>query len=552
MGVKQVFTESTFAKYITAIRESPRELISNRKLLLTAALYATSGIPITWDQGSSSVVPSLPGFQKDFGITSATNPTQVSNFISFVYIGAGIGAGLSFFLNDRIGRMRSYRLYMTIWIIGQIIATVSMGNIGALYFARIVSGMGIGALTVTGPVSIVEIAPTEIRGLLAVWFSVAMLLSLTVSVFIVYACFIHVAVGRLQYQIVFFSPTIVMAILIAASFLLYESPRWLFIARRDDEAIQNLTALRGLPVDHPRMATEIEDIKDQISKEEDKFGRNPGFVLLVKDAFLVPSNLRRVQQAVLSYALAQLSGANSVTSYLVPILSMLGLGGGTARSLFLSGMYSMAKFFFTLIASFFFIDALGRRRSLFTGITIQMISDLYIGVFIKYRQEGNVAPGSSEAAIAAVFIHGFGYAVGLLVLPYVFGAELWPNHLRSFGSAFSQFFHWLFFFGVNKGMPSLLSQTHNWGAFIFFAGWCFLSLIYVYCVVPETSLQSLEQLDELFKGPWWNVSRRAKQLKQQAREQEAIIDAQESVSDQNSEPESSIEKNGARAVSQKV
>lgn len=92
---------------------------------------------------------------------------------------------------------------------------------------------------------------------------------------------------------------------------------------------------------------------------------------------------------------------------------MIGLGGGTTKSLFLSGMYSMAKFFFTLIASFFFIDALGRRRSLFTGISIQMISDLYLGVFIKYRQAGSVAGGSSEAAIAAIFIHGFGYAVGL-------------------------------------------------------------------------------------------------------------------------------------------
>lgn len=251
------------------------------------------------------MVPSLPGFQQDFGITSATNPTQVSNFISFVYIGAGVGAGLSYFLNDRIGRMWSYRLYMGIWILGQIIATVSMGHLGALYTARIVSGLGIGALTVTGPVSLVEIAPTEIRGLLAVWFSVAMLLSLTVSVFTVYASFVHIAVGRLQYQVVWFAPTIVMALLIVASFFLYESPRWLFIARREEDGIRNLVALRGLPADHPRVAQEVEDIRGQIFKEEEKFGRNPSLLVLVKDAFLVPSNLRRVQQSVISYALAQ-------------------------------------------------------------------------------------------------------------------------------------------------------------------------------------------------------------------------------------------------------
>lgn len=118
-----------------------------------------------WDQGSSSIVPSLPGFQRSFGITSGANAAQISNFVSFVYLTAGVGAGLSFFINDRIGRLWSLRLYMAIWITGQLIATFSGGQLGALYTARFVSGLGIGPLTVTGPVSIVEIAPYEIRGL---------------------------------------------------------------------------------------------------------------------------------------------------------------------------------------------------------------------------------------------------------------------------------------------------------------------------------------------------------------------------------------------------
>lgn len=47
MAVIRVFTESTFAKYVKAIRESPKEVIYNPRLLLTAALYATSGIPLS-------------------------------------------------------------------------------------------------------------------------------------------------------------------------------------------------------------------------------------------------------------------------------------------------------------------------------------------------------------------------------------------------------------------------------------------------------------------------------------------------------------------------
>ncbi|KAI1492293.1 general substrate transporter [Biscogniauxia mediterranea] len=509
MGIGSIFTESTIAKYARAMRAAPPEVIFNRRLLLSAALYAMSGIPITWDQGSSSVIPSLPGFQQHFGISSGTNPKAISHFVSLVYIGCGVGAGLSFFINDRIGRLWSFRLYMTIWIVGQMIATAAP-NLAALYAARIVSGLGIGPLTVLGSMSIVEIAPAEMRGLLASWFSVAMLLSLTVSCFCVYGVY-ALAANRLQYQIVWFSPCVFMLICIIASFFLYESPRWLFLRGRDAEAIQTLVELRGLPAEHPRVRGEIEEIKESISKEIGLTGEDSNsFVAIVKETFTVPSNLRRVQQSLISYALAQLSGANSVTSYLVPILSFMGLGGDTTRNLFLSGMYSMAKFFFTLMASFFFIDALGRRKSLFTGITIQMISDIYIGVYIKFKQQGEVTEDASHAAIAAIFFHGFGYAIGLLILPYVFGAELWPNRIRSFGSALSQMFHWLFFYGVNSGTPSILSSMNNWGAFLFFAGWCFVALIYVALMVPEIAGLSMEEIDEVFKGPWFNAYKRGK------------------------------------------
>jgi hypothetical protein len=97
--------------------------------------------------------------------------------------------------------------------------------------------------------------------------------------------------------------------------------------------------------------------------------------------------------------------------------------------------------------------------------------------------------------------------LGLYILPYVFGGELWPNRIRSFGSALSQCFHWLFIFAMAYGVPSLLEHTDNWGAFIFFGVSCFISLIYVYLMVPETSGLSVEEMDEIFKGSWFNARR---------------------------------------------
>ncbi|KAL7903862.1 general substrate transporter [Trichoderma velutinum] len=524
MGFTTLFTESTLAKYGRSIGQAPREIIFNKHLLLSTALYATSSIPLTWDQGSSSVIPNLPGFQNHFGFSNE-HADSLRYYVSIVYLGAGIGGLLSYFINDRVGRLWSWRIYVTVWSVGQVVAALTP-TLQGLYVSRVISGLGIGSLTVTGTMSIVEIAPTEFRGLLAVWFSVAMTLASVCAVFCVYGVYAHIPTSRLQYQVVMFSPIVFFAILMAGSFFLCESPRWQWNTGRQEEAVATLVRLRGLPANHPRVQTELQAIQESVQKELDSGGGNSSrTVNSITEMFTVRANLRRLQQSLCAYALAQLSGANSITSYVVPILRLLGTVNSTTESLFLGGMYSFSKLCFTLIASFFFIDALGRRRSLFTGASLQMISDIYLGVYLKYQQAGKATSASSKAALAALFIHAFGYAVGLFVLPYVFGGELFPNRLRSLGGALSQCFHWLFFFAMNFAVPSLLSSTHNWGAFLFFAAWCFIAILYVYFMVPELAGLSVEEIDDVFEGPWFNAYRKVgRRLPDAERQRDDISD----------------------------
>lgn len=427
-------------------------------------------------------------------------------------------------------------------MVGQLIATFSEGSLGALYTARIISGLGIGATTVIGPVGVVETAPVEFRGLIGAWFNLYMLMGGFVSTFTTLGVYLHVPEGRLQYQIVFFVPIIFSGFHTALSFFVCESPRWLYLSDKHEECIETLQKLRGLPLEDARVQTELKELQRSVQRQR---SIGPGIVAAVRQTFLVPSNLRRVQQVVFAYALAQLSGANNITSYLMPILKMIGTGGGPDRSMFISGMYGVSKFFFCMMTSFFFIDALGRRKSMIFGITVQMISDIYIAVFIKCRQDGPTPSASAgKAAIAMIFVHGFGYAtgefpillcffffpfsfffiffngnkpradhiLGLLVLPYVFGAELWPDEIRSFGASFGQLFHWFFYYGLNQGLPSLLSETHNWGAFVFFAAWCFIAGIYTFFVIPETAGRSFEEMEYLFEQPIYKAYRTSKQL----------------------------------------
>ena len=109
------------------------------------------------------------------------------------------------------------------------------------------------------------------------WFSVIMLLSLICASFTTYAVFLHTSGGYIQYQIVFFVLSIIVAVIFVLSFFcLEESPRWLMLKGREEDAIKSLIALRGLPIDHPRVASEFQESRTQIQEEHNKFGDATG------------------------------------------------------------------------------------------------------------------------------------------------------------------------------------------------------------------------------------------------------------------------------------
>ena len=94
----------------------------------------------------------------------------------------------------------------------------------------------------------------------------------------------------------------------------------------------------------PRVKNEFDQIIAELDREHARTGINSNVIswkvtrLSFVETFTVKANIRRVMQTCISYGLAQLSGANSVTSYFIPIMKLIGTAGDSHHSLFLSSM----------------------------------------------------------------------------------------------------------------------------------------------------------------------------------------------------------------------
>lgn len=144
------------------------QILAQRAIVADHSLTKISG----YDEGGFSASIKLPKFVEDFNLVPANWEHDASglanrkaNISSFQVLGAAFGALSGLDLNDRLGRMVSWRLGVVVWAIGTLIQIFSSGIYGLLLFARIFAGLGAGLLTVTAPMYLTEVAPRKTRGL---------------------------------------------------------------------------------------------------------------------------------------------------------------------------------------------------------------------------------------------------------------------------------------------------------------------------------------------------------------------------------------------------
>jgi len=167
------------------------------------------------------------------------------------------------------------------------------------------------------------------------------------------------------------------------------------------------------------------------------------------------------------------------------------------------------------------VDVVGRKRSLLIGISLQVLSMVYIagfltavpqlGVASSYKLPENLV-GASRGAIAMIFVSGVGWALGWNSMQYLLTAELFPLRIRAVCTSLAMTFHFANQYGNTRAQPNMLLPTSQGGmtpegTFWFYAAVTILGAFWVWFFVPETAGRSLESMNNLFELPWWKIGR---------------------------------------------
>ncbi|KAL2002547.1 hypothetical protein VTN02DRAFT_6534 [Thermoascus thermophilus] len=398
-------------------------------------------------------------------------------------VGCFCGAIMCIFIGDILGRRKTIFVGSVIMVIGATLQTTAF-ELSHLIVGRIVTGIGNGLNTSTVPTWQSECSRSHRRGQLVMVEGALITGGICISYWLDLAfSFLEPSSVAWRFPIAF---QIVFALIILAFVLpLPESPRWLIMKGKEEEAMTVLTALLDLPADDPFIHSEFTAIKDTVLEME-----KSGY----KDLFTMTED-RHFHRVVLAYVnqmFQQISGINLITYYAATIYeNSIGLDGLLSRIL---AACNGTEYFLASWLPVFIIEKAGRRPLMLIGAAGMSVSMIVLAVTTSF--EGHSKPGIAAAVF--LFVFNTFFAWGWLGMTWLYPAEIVPLRIRAPANALSTSANWAFNFMVVMITPVAFSSI-KYRTYIIFAVINAAIFPVVYFFYPETAYRSLEEMDIIFR-----------------------------------------------------
>ncbi|CAG7717469.1 unnamed protein product [Allacma fusca] len=422
--------------------------------------------------------PAILAIQNDTAFNRTLTRNEISWVASVPPFVAFAGAIISAPFLQYVGRQKTLVLQAFPSILGWLF--IGFGtNLPMILIGRGLNGLSSGLSTSAAQLYVSECARSRVRGMLG--FLPGMMLSLGILAGLFAGSTLHWRVAALILAIV---PAIAMMI----SMALPESPTWLLMKHRDNEAADSLHQIRGTGRDM-KIRSEIDEIKDNLKETKESYEKlNWKQVIQRKDVWW-PTCL-----AVSLMIFQQFTGASVVIFYLGNILTEAEKSGGVRvlmtpdEGAVLVGVVQFLAFFISLPL----IDWLGRKVSLLTSSAFMIISYISLGFyFYSCAQKNEPFVTFTAPWLPLVSLCGFiaSYSMGFASVPFIITSEVFPSHLRSYLCSLCSFVNLLSLCITVKYFLPLKEALYPGYVFFLFALVCGIAIIVIIFALPETKVK---------------------------------------------------------------
>ncbi|CAH0028431.1 unnamed protein product [Clonostachys rhizophaga] len=460
---------------------------------LIVAITIANACSMAWfgyDQGVFSGVLISADFKVHFPETRQANISGITS--SCFSLGAFFGAIFAFTAGDKLGRRKAVALALICNFVGAVLQIVAW-HLPQMIIGRVINGFGMGLSSATCPVYQAECSKPRVRGKLVVVGSLMNTAAFCLANWMNYGLFFQGNALQWRFPLGF---QLIFPIIVATALLFSpESPRWLLLKDRHDEALNVIARLEGSnkSVDDEDVQAQYLSIRGALEQERD----NVVPVLDVLRCRDKTQNLRRILLSCGTQFMQQFSGVNALGYYL-PTLLQQSVGLSEQQSRLMTGINGTI-YLFSAMCCLLIIDRFGRRKMMLYGSLTMGSCYLVASMCLK-----NAAGADDDreqllgrVTTAMFFLYYFFYGTSFAKVPWVYNSEINSLGWRTRGAAAATATNWMGGFIVTQ-FTKVGVDNLKWKFYLIYVILCWSYFPVVFCLYPETSRRTLEDMDEIF------------------------------------------------------
>ncbi|KAF2181701.1 glucose transporter-like protein [Zopfia rhizophila CBS 207.26] len=461
--------------------------------IMIGLFVAFGGVLFGYDTGTISGILAMPYWLREFStqedntLTASEDSLIVSILSAGTFFGALSAAPFGDLMGRRLGLMTSAGLVFNFGVILQTAATSQPLFIAGRFFA----GFGVGLVSALIPMYQSETSPKWIRGTIVGAYQLAITIGLFLAAIVNNSTKDRNDSGsyRIPVAVQFLWSLILCIGRVPSTILIFlpETPRYLIKMDKYDKAAIALGKLRRLPVDHPAIIEELNEVQANHLYEM-SIG-----TASYSECFKGTVG-KRLLTGCLLQSLQQLTGVNFIFYYGTQYFKNAGFQNPFTIQVITNAVNIASTF-----PGLYMVEKLGRRNLLLLG-AIGMCVCQYI-VAITGTVAGTTDLPAQRAAIAFVCIYIFFFASSWGPVAWVVTGELFPLKVRAKCLSMTTASNWLLNWAIAYSTPYMVDEDHaNLQSKVFFVwgSFCFVCIAFVFFMIYETKNLSLEQVDELY------------------------------------------------------